>query len=137
MDLEQVKAVIALAEEAGLLELEVETEDLSVRVVRGAPAPVQRPAPVESAAAPAAAETGAAATTIRAPMAGTFYAAPAPDAEPFIRPGSSVASNSTVCIIESMKMMNEIRSPRAGTCAEVLVANGTPVETGQPLFTLR
>ena len=135
VDLEQVRAVIALAEEAGLVELEVETEDLSVRVVRGA---VVAPQPVaERAGAVSAAADASAAVTIKAPMAGTFYVAAAPGAAPFVRPGDSVAANGTVCIIESMKMMNEIRSPQSGICVEVLVADGTPVETGQPLLTLR
>ena len=70
-------------------------------------------------------------------MAGTFYQAPEPGAAPFVQPGATVASGNVLCIIESMKMMNELKAPAAGTIVEVLVADGTPVETGQPLFSLR
>lgn len=139
MDLAPIRALIALAEEHGLTELEVETEALSVRIVRPGPAIEALPAP--AAAAPIATAHPASSTlsaiTVKAPMAGTFYRAPGPDAEPFISVDQPVGAGAVLCIIESMKMMNEIKAPCAGTCVEVLVSDGTAIETGQPLFLLR
>lgn len=103
------------------------------------PAPV--PAAPPTAATPAVAESVSApaednATYITSPMVGTFYLAPSPESAPFVKPGDSVQADSVVCIIEAMKIMNEIQAEVAGTIAEILVENGQPVEYGQKLFRL-
>ena len=139
VDLREVKKLIELVEESGISELEVRDGDETIRIARHtappagaavvtAPAAVQ--APVPSPPAPSAGETFA----LRSPMAGTFYRAPAPDAEPFVVVGQSVEAGDVLCIIESMKMMNEIRADRAGVCSAILVENGAAIGSGQPLF---
>ncbi|MEM1232369.1 MAG: acetyl-CoA carboxylase biotin carboxyl carrier protein [Pseudomonadota bacterium] len=135
MDLRKIKKLIELVEEAGISELEVTSGDESVRIARHAPSGIAA-APVS---VPAAAREPAPATSdlvVRAPMAGTFYAAPDPDAAPFVVAGAAIEGDAFVCIIESMKMMNEIRAPAAGVCSEVLVGNGEPVAAGQALLRL-
>ena len=139
MDLRKIKKLIELVEESGITELEVRAGEEAVRIARPAPGhvPVATTNPstdVVPAAPPAAA---AATEVIRAPMAGTFYSAPSPGAPPFVEPGSTVAAGQVVCIIESMKMMNQIEASVGGVVAEVLVANESPIETGQPLFRIR
>jgi len=142
VDLRKIKKLIELAEDAGLAELEVRSGDEAVRITRGA-ATATLPAPQAPAADPtgaaASAETGPAiaGTDVRAPMAGTFYRAPAPDAEPFVRVGQQVAAGDVLCIIESMKMMNEITAEADGVCASVDCDNGAPVAAGDLLFRLR
>lgn len=135
-DLDRIRQLIRLAEETGLVELEVRWGDQSVRFVRaGQPAPA-----VEAGVAAVArmAQRGAepVGETVFAPLAGTFYARPAPDAAPFVALGDRVAAGAVLCIIESMKMLNEIRADRAGTVVAVHGVDGEPVGTGDPLFRL-
>ena len=148
MDLRKVKKLIELVEESAIEELEVANGEESVRIVmrRGG-------APAVMTAAPAAgvvlAEPGAAVPAeppaqmpiergevIAAPMAGTFYRAPHPEAPPFVEAGQTVEAGEVVCIIESMKMMHEIRATESATIARVCVENGAPIGTGDALFTL-
>ena len=139
MDLRKVKKLIELAEEAGLAELEVTSGDESVRIALARPSAVlsgaapipQTPAPAASAPRPSAK-----ATWIPAPMAGTFYRAPNPDAEPFVQVGDTVQAGEVLCIIESMKMMNEVTSTTSGTVREICVANAEAVATGAALFVI-
>ncbi len=138
MDLRKVKKLIELVEESAIEELEVASGDESIRIVmsRGAAIPgVVTTAPVQSAAAPVQTPTEAA-TDVAAPMAGTFYRAPHPQAAPFVEVGQTVAVGDVLCIIESMKMMHEIRAAATGTLAEICVDNGQPINTGDTLFKL-
>ena len=130
--------VVELATRHNLAELEIEQGGVRIRVVRErAPVPqFAMPAPdaiglpqVVSAAAPAVHMI-----TVEAPMVGTFYRAPAPDAAPFVAEGDVVKEGQALCIIEAMKLMNEIEAKAAGRIAKILVDNGQPVEYGQPLF---
>ncbi len=149
IDFEQVREVIRIAEESGLASLEVATPALTVRVARAA-APSAQPGTVP-AAVTAGTGTELGATTVAptnahgghdhlepviAPMVGTFYRASSPDAVPFVNEGDYVAKGQVVCVIEAMKLFNEIQAERAGRLARVLVDNATPVEYGQPLFLL-
>ena len=139
MDLRKVKKLIELAEEAGLAELEVTSGDESVRIALARPSAVQSgAAPIPQTPAPAASapRPSAKATWIPAPMAGTFYRAPNPDAEPFVQVGDTVQAGEVLCIIESMKMMHEIKAPVAGVIVAILVADGEPISTGDRLFEL-
>jgi acetyl-CoA carboxylase biotin carboxyl carrier protein len=126
MDLRKIKMLMDLVEASGITELEVHSGEESVRIVRpsGSHSAVAAPAP-------AAVVDG---VPVRAPMAGTFYAGPEPGAEPFVQPGRPVRPGDVLCIIESMKMMNEIKADRAGVCTSVLVSNGQPVSAGEPLL---
>lgn len=150
MDIRKVKKLIELLEESGIAEIEISEGEESVRISRypqgGAPAPVVHyaappvAAPV-AAAAPAVAAPAALAPapskadhTVTAPMVGTFYSAASPGAKAFVDIGSEVNVGDTLCIIEAMKMMNQIESDKAGRVTAVLVKNGDPVEFGQPLF---
>ena len=145
MDLRNVKKLIELAEETGLAELEVhsrrgsgpERTDERVRIVRA----VQSIQPSAATATPAREDTtlpgsgsDSPGTVAPAPMAGTFYRAPAPGERPFVEVGDAVAAGDVLCIIESMKMMNKIESECSGEISAVLLADGTPVETGAALF---
>jgi acetyl-CoA carboxylase biotin carboxyl carrier protein len=152
MDIRKVKKLIELLEESGIAEIEISEGEESVRISRyptGAAAqpPVVHyaspPAPAAAApvaiAGPAAAPAAPAAPakvdhTVTAPMVGTFYSAATPGAKPFVDIGSEVNVGETLCIIEAMKMMNQIESDKAGRVTAVLVKNGEPVEFGQPLF---
>jgi acetyl-CoA carboxylase biotin carboxyl carrier protein len=150
MDIRKVKKLIELLEESGIAEIEISEGEESVRISRypqGQPAPMMhyapQPAPMQAAAAPAqiAAPVVAAPVavskvdhTVTAPMVGTFYSAATPGAKPFVDIGSEVNVGDTLCIIEAMKMMNQIESDKAGRVTAVLVKNGDPVEFGQPLF---
>ena len=152
MDIRKVKKLIELLEESGIAEIEISEGEESVRISRYpaggagvpapiyhyAPAPAAAPAPAPAAAAPAIAPTAAASAkadhTVTAPMVGTFYSAAAPGAKSFVDIGSEVNVGDTLCIIEAMKMMNQIESDKAGRVTAVLVKNGEPVEFGQPLF---
>lgn len=155
MDLKEIKQIIDLMKRSDLTELEVEQEGLKLRICRGpggqytaasstvaahAPAPEPAPAAPAPAAVPAAggeAQPGEGFVFIRSPMVGTFYRAPAPDVPPFVEINSKVAENTVICLIEAMKVMNEIQAEVKGTIAEILVENGQPVEYGQPLFKIR
>ena len=144
MDLRKLKKLIDLVEESGIAEIEVTEGEEKVRITRSlaAPQPVYAaaPAPAAAAAAPVAAE-GAPAAPARdlskaqtSPMVGTFYRAPGPNAPVFVEVGQSVNAGDTLCIIEAMKLMNEIEAERSGVVKEILVENGQPVEFGEPLF---
>ena len=145
MDIRKVKKLIELLEDSGIAELEITEGDDSVRICRYAAAPVSAPvampiaapmavqAPVAAAAEPVV-ETGPSGHHITAPMVGTFYSAPAPGAKAFVQIGNSVSEGDVLCIIEAMKMMNQIEADVSGTIVSVLVENGDPVEFGQPLF---
>ena len=146
MDLRKLKKLIDLVQESGISELEVTEGEEKVRIAKHAtgPAPVSyaAPAPV-MAAAPAAAPAASAAASepalpdghvVKSPMVGTFYRASAPGAKPLAEVGQSVAVGDVLCIVEAMKLMNEIEADAAGTIKAILVENGEPVEYGEPLF---
>ncbi len=155
MDLRKIKKLIELLEESNLTELEIHEGEESVRLSRGgvqaapaqALAPIAGPAPEVAAGRPAGAtttdsdedDTGSlpAGEIMRSPMVGTFYDAPNPDSEPFVREGQRVSSGDTLCLIEAMKMFNQIDSEYDGTVVAVLVDSGQPVEFDQPLFVIR
>ena len=147
MDLRKLKKLIDLVEESGIAEIEVTEGEEKVRITRATavPAPVYGPAPVAAptavTAAPATAAAPAAEASVRnladaqkSPMVGTFYRAPGPNAKPFVEVGQSVKAGDTLCIIEAMKLMNEIEAEKSGVVKEILVENATPVEFGEPLF---
>jgi acetyl-CoA carboxylase biotin carboxyl carrier protein len=152
MDIRKVKKLIELLEESGISEIEISEGEESVRISRypkpGTVTMTQAPAaaavaaaPPPAAAAPAAASEAAAPPAIRgqqvtAPMVGTFYSGPAPGAKPFVEIGTEVKPGDTLCVIEAMKMMNQIESEFAGRVVSILVENGNPVEFGQPLFVI-
>jgi len=127
MDLRKIKKLMELVEESGISELEVTSGEERVRIVR----PVGGGDPAVAAPSRPAARDG---QPLRAPMAGTFYAAPEPGAAAFVEEGQQVSAGDVVCIIESMKMMNEIKADRSGVCVSVNVANGQPVNAGDVLF---
>ena len=136
MDLRKVKKLIELVEESGIAELEVKSGEEAIRIVRpgdGSKAAVEPAEPPAPAAAPTPTPRKRR-TTINAPMAGTFYAAPSPGAAPFVHLGSQIGVGDVLCIIESMKMMNEIPSEAAGQVVEILATDGEPVGSGQALF---
>ncbi|MGY1489180.1 acetyl-CoA carboxylase biotin carboxyl carrier protein [Methylobacillus pratensis] len=148
MDLRKLKKLIDLVEESGISELELTEGEEKVRISRHLPssqAPVQfaQPyiaAPAAPQAAPAApvAEANAAPAieghVVKSPMVGTFYRAPSPDAKSFVDVGSNVSAGDTLCIIEAMKLLNEIEADKTGVIKAILVENGQPVEYGEPLF---
>jgi acetyl-CoA carboxylase biotin carboxyl carrier protein len=149
MDLRKLKKLIDLVQESGIAELEITEGEEKVKIVKGgvvamAPAPVAAMvAPVEarpaSAAAPAPApegEAGQEGHVVKAPMVGTFYRSPSPDAKAFVEVGQAIKEGDTICIIEAMKLMNEIEADASGSVKAILVENGQPVEYGQPLFIL-
>lgn len=148
MDLRKLKKLIDLVEESGISELELTEGEEKVRISRAlmhgaAPAMqyVTAPAPVAaSTAAPAAASEPVAAAVeghiVKSPMVGTFYRASSPDAKAFVDVGSKVEVGETLCIIEAMKLLNEIESDHAGVIKKILVENGQPVEYGEPLFVI-
>ena len=152
MDIRKIKKLIELLEESGLAELEISEGEESVRIARftqgtavatqGMPMAMPMPAPAPAAGgAPAAAPAAAAPAArdenlVTAPMVGTFYASPAPGAKSFVEIGQEVRVGQVLCIIEAMKMMNQIESERAGKVVAVLAKNGEPVEFGQPLFAI-
>ena len=150
MDIRKVKKLIELLEQSNINELEINEGDESVRISRGgtavtyaaapAPAPVATaPAPV---AAPAATEAAAPATeepaghAVKSPMVGTFYASPAPGSPAFVSVGQTVAAGDVICIIEAMKMMNQIEADKAGTIGAILIEDGEAVEFDQPIVTI-
>jgi len=142
VDGELVRALAALLQETGLTEIEYAVGERRIRVVRGAPAAVTVAMPVPSAPAVAAAAPAAPALAgdlpgaIKAPMVGTVYLSPQPETPPFIKVGDTVREGQPLLIIEAMKVMNQIPAPRAGRVTQILVADGTPVEFGQPLLVL-
>ena len=134
-----IEEMLQLMESRGLVELEMEHQGLRLRLKKASSSPspqvVEYVAGVPRPAAAPAAEEGRR-IIIKSPMVGTFYRAPAPDAPPFVEIGQDLEIGQVVCILEAMKLMNEIKSEVAGRIAEVLVENGSPVEFGQPLFTV-
>lgn len=142
MNIKEIRALVELLREYGLTEVELERDDVRIRLRREPPAtpPVAASAPAPAAAAatpaaePAREERRQHLVTVEAPMVGTFYRAPSPDAEPFVREGDAIKEGQVICIIEAMKLMNEIESKVAGRVAKVSVENGHAVEYGQPLF---
>lgn len=144
VDLRKLKTLIDLVQQSGIAELEITEGEERVRISRGAPATVPQAAvPAQPAMAapvvaapPAEAEAEPDGHVIRSPMVGTFYRASAPGAKPFVEVGQTVKSGQTLCIIEAMKLLNEIETDRDGIVKAVLAENGQPVEYGEPLFIL-
>lgn len=148
MDIRKIKKLIELLEESGINELEITEGEESVRISRGGPVPQYAPmhytaapqAAPAPAAAPAAAVPAAAPVAagyqVRSPMVGSFYRAASPTSKNFAEVGQSVKVGDTLCIVEAMKMMNQIQSDKAGTITAILVENGEPVEFDQPLFVI-
>ncbi|MEJ7929063.1 acetyl-CoA carboxylase biotin carboxyl carrier protein [Ramlibacter sp. AN1015] len=152
MDLRKLKTLIDLVSDSNVSELEITEAEGKVRIVKGhppvvhAPAPISapaqqpQPAPAPAAAlaapAPAPAPQPAAGHTVKSPMVGTFYRSSSPGAKPFVEIGAQVKAGETVCIIEAMKILNEIEADKAGTVTQILCENGQPVEYGQPLFVI-
>jgi len=140
MNLKEIKALLELLREYGLSEVEVEREGVRVRLRREAPTPAAPPptmgGPAVRPSEPARDEPRPSLLAIEAPMVGTFYRAPSPDAQPYVREGDVVKKGQVVCIIEAMKLMNEVESKVAGRIEKILVENAHPVEYGQPLFLL-
>ena len=166
MKIEEIKTIVKLMSENDLTEFKIEAEDMHLCIRRGsqqtaamapqtviaapavapvaaapAAAPAPAPAPASSAApaaAPAAASSASvdASKIVESPIVGTFYRSSAPGADAFVKVGSKVDADTTVCIIEAMKVMNEIKAEKSGVIKEILVENGQPVEFGQPLFIL-
>jgi len=154
MDLRKLKKLIDLVQESGIAELEITEGEEKVKIVKGGeatvtpigpaapPAPAAAPAGAPAPAAVAAAAAAAAATeepapaghVLKAPMVGTFYRSASPESKPFVEVGQNVKAGETVCIIEAMKLMNEIEADATGMIKAILVENGQPVEYGQPLF---
>jgi acetyl-CoA carboxylase biotin carboxyl carrier protein len=148
MDLRKLKKLIDLVEESGISELELTEGEEKVRISRNLPQGqsvmhyaqpqmIQQAAPATPAAVEAPVEAAPAAIeghVVKSPMVGTFYRTPSPDAKSFVDIGSSVAVGDTLCIIEAMKLLNEIESDHAGVIKAILVENGQPVEYGEPLF---
>jgi acetyl-CoA carboxylase biotin carboxyl carrier protein len=149
MDIRKIKKLIELLEETGISEIEVKEGEESLRLSRhsypmdfqpqvkyvAAPPAMAQPQannpPIEHKPASAAPSSG---HRVRSPMVGTMYTAPSPEAPPFVTVGQSVQAGDTLCIIEAMKMFNEIEADRAGVIKEILITNGDPVEFDQPLF---
>jgi acetyl-CoA carboxylase biotin carboxyl carrier protein len=154
MDLRKLKKLIDLVQESGIAELEITEGEEKVKIVKGgvvsvsavapvSPQPAPEPrAPAAPVAAPAAAAPAAEAPAgqeghvVKAPMVGTFYRSPSPDAKAFVEVGQAVKEGDTICIIEAMKLMNEIEADAGGVVKAILVENGQPVEYGQALFIL-
>ena len=156
MKLEEIKSIVKLMSENDLTEFKIESEDMHLCIRRGssavsapaiaaAPQVIQTPAPqvIQAAPAPEAPAPAAAspavpdkAKIIESPIVGTFYRSATPGADAFVKVGSKVEADQTVCIVEAMKVMNEIKAEKSGVLKEILVENGEPVEFGQPLFVL-
>ena len=153
MDLRKLKTLIELVESSGIAELEIEEGEERVRITRAvasstsstvvlpaAALPVAAPAPAAAAPAlavpPPISAAEAEGHQVKSPMVGTFYRAASPGAKPFVEVGDSVEVGDTICIIEAMKLMNEIESDKAGVVKQVLAENGQPVEFGQPLVVI-
>ncbi|MCP3965854.1 MAG: acetyl-CoA carboxylase biotin carboxyl carrier protein [Lentisphaerae bacterium] len=154
MKIEEIKTIVKMMSENDLTEFKIEAEEYNLCIRRGgdktqviaapaqviqsapvAAAPIVAPSPV-AAAAPAAEVAVVAENTIDSPIVGTFYRSPSPDAESFVQIGDVVEVDSVICIIEAMKVMNEIKAEKSGTIKKILVENATPVEFGQPLFVI-
>jgi acetyl-CoA carboxylase biotin carboxyl carrier protein len=156
LDIKEIKSIVDLMKRSGLTEFQLEEKDFKLRICRksgevqtiyqaatpapfpmmapvaGNPGTQQTPPPVEES--PKKEDNS---TYIRSPMVGTFYTAPSPESPPFVKAGDSVSEESIVCIVEAMKVMNEIKAELKGKIAEIMVENGESVEYGQPLFRLQ
>jgi acetyl-CoA carboxylase biotin carboxyl carrier protein len=148
MDLQKVQELLALMETHGLDEIEVEQDGVRVRLKKAAPPPTiaayATPAPIMAGhpapgalAAPESAAADKDLAQVTSPMVGTFYRSPSPDAEPFVNAGDAIGADQVICIIEAMKVMNEIRAEVEGEIVSILVENGESVEYGQPIMTIR
>ena len=149
MDIRKVKKLIELLEASSVDEIEIKEGEESVRISRNTAAPIAVAAPVAAPVTPAAvasapaapapapeAAASSAANAVKSPMVGTFYRSPSPDAAPFVEVGQSVRAGDVLCIVEAMKMMNQIEADRAGTVTAIHAENGEPVEFDQPLITV-
>jgi acetyl-CoA carboxylase biotin carboxyl carrier protein len=148
MDIRKIKKLIELLEESNVYEIEIKEGEEAVRISRGgaapiayaAPAPVAPVAAAPVAAAPAAIAPAPAPTVtghaVKSPMVGTFYSSPAPGSKTFVEVGQKVNAGDTICIVEAMKMMNQIEADKSGTIGEILVADGDAIEFDQPLVTI-
>jgi len=148
VDFDEINKFIKLLDEKNLTEFELEVEGFKIKLARRAPAAPVYAAPSAPAPAPSSApnhpavfsaepaEIPGSLVLIASPMVGTFYRAPAPNAPPFVEVGEPVKKGQTLCIVEAMKLMNEIESEADGVIKEILVENGKPVEFGQRLFTI-
>ena len=143
MDLRKLKTLIDLVSESNVSELEITEADGKVRIVKAGAAPIVMTTPVAAmpVAAPAAAPVAEAAAVeaghiVKSPMVGTFYRSSSPGAKAFAEVGDQVKEGEPICIIEAMKIMNEIETDKSGTVTKILVENGQPVEYGQPLFVI-
>ncbi len=155
MDLKQIKKILDLISESEVNEVSIEEGDFKIKVKKtgtveqvtytqpqaappqpAAPAP-QASAPAESAPKEQESKPSASGETVKSPIVGTFYKAPSPDSDPFVKVGDKVSKGDTLCIVEAMKIMNEIEAEFSGTVQEVLVEDGTPVEFDQPLFIIK
>ncbi|MET0066744.1 MAG: acetyl-CoA carboxylase biotin carboxyl carrier protein [Candidatus Thiodiazotropha sp.] len=148
MDIRKVKKLIELLEESDVAEIEIHEGEESVRISRAtamsmavpqmAPMAVAPQPAVAAAAAPAAGETSETEEiqghAVRSPMVGTFYRSPSPGSKPFVEEGQQVSAGDTLCIIEAMKILNQIESDKSGTVRKIMVENGQPVEYNEPLF---
>ena len=149
MDLKDIKAIIDLMKKNSISEFELEKQEFKIRLKRGnlagpatfedAPAYAQLAAPAPAGALPAAAAAAANAgdAEIKSPMIGTLYRSPSPESAPYVDVGSEVGPDTVVCLIEAMKVMNEIKAETRGVITQVLTENSKPVEFGQPLFKIR
>jgi len=147
VDLKDIKAIVDLMKKNALTEFELEHQDFKIKLKRGlgAPAsadepPTYTPPPVVAAPAAASAPSAAPAQElfeIKSPMIGTFYRAPSPESDDYVEIGTEVNPETVVCIIEAMKVMNEIKAEAKGVVTHILVESGKPVEFGQPLFRIR
>ena len=148
MKIDEIKAIAEIVAANDLAELKLEREGFTLEIKRGAntlvaaaPAVMAMPAPAAVPAAPApaaapAAESNAKRVTIDSPLVGTLYRAPSPEAAPFVKVGDKVTPDTVVCIVEAMKVMNEIKAEKSGVIRDILVENGSAVEFGQPLFVI-
>ncbi|MDD3118005.1 MAG: acetyl-CoA carboxylase biotin carboxyl carrier protein [Victivallales bacterium] len=159
MKIEEIKTIVKLMADNDLTEFKIEAEEYNLCIRRGAsqptvvaapqmmapanaplyppmPAPAAAPAPAAPTVTAAPAEPAAKVETIDSPIVGTFYLAPSPEATPFVKVGDTVTPDTVVCIIEAMKVMNEIKAEKSGVIKEILVTNATPVEYGQSLFVI-
>jgi len=148
MDIRKIRKLIELIDETGVAEIEIHEGEESVRISRySAAAPVQQfaaaPAPIALPATSAAAETAASEDEdlpsghiVKSPMVGTYYGAPSPGAKEFVKVGDHITAGETMCIIEAMKILNQIEADKSGTVKAILVENAQPVEFGQPLFVI-
>jgi len=152
MDLKDIKAIIDLMRKNSLSEFELERQDFKIKLKRGvagatpaeesaAPYPVALPAatvpPGGAVAAPEPAPSGPSLVEIKSPMIGTFYRSPSPESASYVEVGTEVMPDTVVCLIEAMKVMNEIKAEAKGVVTHILIENAKPVEFGQPLFRIR